>query len=221
MRSNEELALDYQSPNPKTRKAAGEALIKQNEGMIWKEVNKCTTSPACDEEDMFQQGAMGLLRAAELFRPVNDRKFSTYAYFWILQGVRRYQDNNANTIRIPIHAKKHATNPTVTRSLDEVINGDKGNSRRPTTLGETIPDKPKKQDLGEISPFVQKLLHLLHPKHRRVIELRFGLDIGKKRTLEDTSLIMGFSRQRVQQIEKASLEKIRDYARQECIESPL
>lgn len=89
------------------RNRAVKKLVRHNLRLIPKEVRMFGGSKAsynwggCNTMDLLQQGAIGLVRAAEMYDPTRGYAFSTYATPWIRQAVRRFANCNYSSIRIP------------------------------------------------------------------------------------------------------------------------
>ncbi|MFE3942209.1 RNA polymerase sigma factor [Streptomyces sp. NPDC059118] len=59
---------------------------------------------------------------------------------------------------------------------------------------------------------LEAVLSTLGERERKVVQLRYGLDDGRPRTLEEIGRIFGVTRERIRQIESKTLGKLRDHA---------
>ena len=197
--------------------------------------------------DLIQEGNMGLMKAVDKFNPDMGFKFSTYATWWIRQGITRSLSDKSRTIRLPVHmvelinkikkASKKLFNKSGNNPSDEEIARElKINIQKikdaiqvmdiPVSLHSPVNGEEEGDledfitDDDHVSPEVStdgkllgiditRALKCLTLKEAAVIRLRFGLDRGQERTLEEVGKILGVTRERVRQLESRALKKLR------------
>ena len=84
------------------------------------------------------------------------------------------------------------------------------------TLGTVLADAGSAQPYeelvrSELSHTMDTLLAMLTPRQQEVLRLRFGMDDGVCRSLEETGVLLGISKERARQVEKQAMEKLQKY----------
>jgi RNA polymerase primary sigma factor len=85
-------------------------------------------------------------------------------------------------------------------------------------LGDFVEDqtslKPDEQAVKSLlGEQLREAMDTLTPRERRIIETRFGLGNERSRTLEDIGIEFGLTKERIRQIEKEALAKLRHRSR--------
>lgn len=123
--------------------------------------------------DLVQEGNMGLMKAARKFDHAIGARFSTYATWWIRQGIERSLSNHSRTIRIPSHMV------ATLRTVDRVANERAKHLRR-----EPTPDEIS--DACDLPPeTIVQALRIKHELEGGSVSLDLPLDAESGATLRD------------------------------------
>jgi RNA polymerase primary sigma factor len=83
-------------------------LVERNIGLVRRAAGYRSYHFLTDD-DLMQEGTLGLMHAADTFDPDRGTKFSTHATFWIVQAIGRAVDNQERAIRLPVHMTQRLT----------------------------------------------------------------------------------------------------------------
>jgi RNA polymerase primary sigma factor len=86
-------------------------------------------------------------------------------------------------------------------------------------LSDVVPDEnvamPDEQiDGRSLTGILRELIKKLHPREATILSYRFGLDGGNEKTLEEVGVKFGVTRERIRQLQKSSLLKLRKMLKQ-------
>jgi RNA polymerase primary sigma factor len=166
-------------------------------------------------EDLVNEGNIGLIQAAGRFDPERNVRFVSYAAFWIRQAIVKAIHENGGMIRVP----RGSVSEQAQRMRDAAwrmvsLDGPSAGREDADSVGACLEDpgaaKPEEVLVGaSLNDELGAVLAGLSDRESSIIRDRFGLAGRARTSLLEVGRKHGVSKERVRQIEKKALRKIR------------
>ena len=172
-------------------KAIRDHLVEKNIGLAYSMVSRFRPHHA-NEDDLLSDALFALLRAVERFNPWKGYRLSTYA----CTAIRRelvHRDRRESTYhqRFPVHHDVALERP------------------------EPLSDLQSDVDVEQFKRSLERHADELTSMESRVLAMRFPLDRKPRLTLQKASDVVGLSKERVRQIQKLALRKLREVLKED------
>lgn len=215
--------------------AARERIVLAHSRLVAKIVME--VNGARQNEDLFQEGIVGLFHAVDRYKTGYRTKFSTYATYWIRYYVQRGMAGTTWDVRVPLRRLREAgriraAEERLAQRLGRIpSDGEVATSmgwraarlervRRETFVSVeeksmessqcTIPSPLETYLERETAERIKSAIGRLSPSARDVLTLRYGLLGSPPETLSDVGEKMGISAEAVRQTERRALRRLKE-----------
>ncbi len=178
-------------------------------------------------EDLRQAGLLGLFEAARRFEASRGHRFSTYARWWVRAYMNEAVGSQEYVVRLPNGAQKqlrHVGEPrTLNRRQEQALSRVRQavSIEAPEGDGRTVADRLVAEDSDPSVAVERKQLLRrvrkarqageLSNRHHQILAARYGLEGTPRQTYRDLGRDLGVSGERVRQLERQALKRMRPY----------
>jgi RNA polymerase primary sigma factor len=224
-KSNEVVPAEHLDQLTREANDAKAAFVETNIRLLRQTASHFARTKHLTEEDLFQEGVLGLIRATELWDPERGFRFKTYAGWWVSQKMHRAIADGDRTVRLPgislLASTLGMTNERLaelmwTVNATDCLDGDapitdtSDGDGSATLLSFLHDDRAVSAfDITYKRELKRIIKQRLSKKESRVIMLRFGFGSSGEHTLEEIGQKFNLTRERIRQIEAKALEKLK------------
>ncbi len=201
-------------------------FVLGNQKLVAKEVARYQPF-GMDRADLYQEGVLGLGKAAYRYDADRELRFSTYATYWIRQTMRKSLVDKSRMIRVPqavqlqlAKGRREGGLPDdeatrIRRVMNQTVlfshasNDESGDDFAIDWNGTTSAETSTALHVDAIPAAVHETLAGLGEREKYVLEHRFGIGDSERMTLEEIGAVLHLSRERIRQIEQETLRRLR------------
>lgn len=212
----------------KGNKTAKTKLLKANMKFVI-QVASSYHNESLTQEELINEGAIGLWKAMDYYDPSRGVRFITYAVWWIKASITRAISEKGSMVRLPLNQQTllhKARAKSGDQQLPAEIKALEAISGKTISLSATFDNESgiklediiadKNADNPEestekyfIRKFANKLLNKLPARERQIVKDLNGVDRDCTRSIREESLFLGLSRERIRQLRDQARLRLR------------
>ena len=183
-------------------------LIKQHEGFVHSWALRYGLGYGIQQDDLVQEGRLGLLHAVKKFNPKKNVKFLSYAGYWVRQFMCTYIKKHCYWRTMQLRSVVMSLDASYTPKSNKIKSYKDVNEYLDINAYQQQSDFTKDvEDKDQI----KKVLAKLRPKEREVIILRYGIESGNPMSNEAVAKMWGTSRQWTFFVYQRAMKKLKKF----------